>query len=187
MNTELQGEGPPSIRSSDNRVDSHISVDLDALSNLFAAALQREGVSGFAEASITLLDPSEIAQLKVQYLDGDGAATDVLSFPIDGADCPEESAGGPSSWMVGDVLICPAVAEAQAPDHAGNLQDELALLVIHATLHLLGWDHVEQTERQEMWQRESELFSELSGTPERNPWLEADYRHDQSRGVGPTP
>ncbi len=187
MNPEPLDGGPPSIRLSDNRVDRQIAVDIEALGDLFAAVLQRQGVSGLAEASLTLLDPDEIAQLKVRYLDGDGAATDVLSFPIDGADCPEATAGGPSSWMVGDVLICPSVAADQAPEHAGNLRDELALLVIHGTLHLLGWDHVEQKERQEMWRRESDLFSEFSGTPQRNPWLEADYYEDPPKVIGPRP
>ena len=165
----------PSVRSSDNRTEDRTEVDLDALSELFAAALHREGISSQAEASLTLLDPTEIAQLKQQYLDGDGSATDVLSFPMDGAICPEESAGGSSTWMVGDLLLCPQVAAAQAPEHAGNLDDELALLVIHGTLHLLGWDHAEKEERNLMWQRERELFEALRGAPERDPWSEEDY------------
>ena len=165
----------PSVRSSDNRTEDRTEVDLDALSELFAAALHREGISSQAEASLTLLDPTEIAQLKQQYLDGDGSATDVLSFPMDGAICPEESAGGSSTWMVGDLLLCPQVAAAQAPEHAGNLDDELALLVIHGTLHLLGWDHAEKEERNLMWQRERELFEALRGGPERDPWSEQDY------------
>jgi len=183
--------GVPSVRSSDNREDDRTEVHLDALSELFAAALQKEGISPQAEASLTLLDPSEIAQLKLQYLGGDGSATDVLSFPMDGATCPEESAGGPSTWMVGDLLLCPQVAATQAPEHAGNLNDELALLVIHGTLHLLGWDHVAQDERVQMWQRERELFEELQGTPERNPWSEEDYHRaagnsqtDKAGGLG---
>jgi probable rRNA maturation factor len=167
--------GVPSVRSSDNRTGDRTEVDLDALSELFAAALHREGISPQAEASLTLLDPGEIALLKQQYLDGDGSATDVLSFPMDGAICPEESAGGPSTWMVGDLLLCPQVAATQAPEHAGNLNDELEVLVIHGTLHLLGWDHVEKEERKLMWQRERELFTALRGAPERDPWSEEDY------------
>ena len=77
--------------------------------------------------------------------------------------------------MVGDLLLCPQVAATQAPEHAGNLEDELALLVIHGTLHLLGWDHAEKEERNLMWQRERELFEALRGAPERDPWSEQDY------------
>ena len=44
-------------------------------------------------------------------------------------------------WMVGDVVVCAEVAAAQAPDHAGTVEDELALLVVHGGLHLCGWDH----------------------------------------------
>ena len=176
--------GVPSVRSSDNRKNDRTEVVLDALGEFFAAALHREGISPQAEASLTLLDPDEIAQLKQQYLDGDGSATDVLSFPMDGAICPEESAGGSSTWMVGDLLLCPQVAAAQAPEHAGNLEDELALLVIHGTLHLLGWDHVLKEERNLMWQRERELFEALRGAPERDPCSEQDY--DRAAGNSQT-
>ncbi len=175
MNTQPQGLELPSIRTGDEREDNQVVVDLEALATLFAAALQHEGIPGQAEASLTLLDPQAIAQLKVQYLDGDGAPTDVLSFPIDGQHCSEQLAAGSSSWIVGDLLLCPQVAALQAPDHAGNLNDELALLVIHGTLHLVGWDHVEHEQRQAMWQRERELLSELYGTLARDPWSESDY------------
>ena len=43
--------------------------------------------------------------------------------------------------LLGDVVICPAVAAAQASEHAGTLDDELALLVVHGVLHVLGHDH----------------------------------------------
>jgi probable rRNA maturation factor len=50
---------------------------------------------------------------------------------------------GDMPLLLGDVVVCPAVAQRQAPEHAGNLDDELALLVVHGVLHVLGYDHHE--------------------------------------------
>jgi probable rRNA maturation factor len=72
--------------------------------------------------------------------------------------------------MVGDVVVCAEVAAAQAPDHAGTVQDELALLVVHGGLHLCGWDHADPAERAGMWARERALMSELARPPARDPW-----------------
>ena len=84
-----------------------------------------------------------------------GGATDVLAFPIDAPDAdvaaqvqgaprgPDRSPPDPGDMplLLGDVVVCPAVAQRQAPQHAGTLDDELALLVVHGTLHVLGHDH----------------------------------------------
>ena len=60
--------------------------------------------------------------------------------------------------MLGDVVICPEVARAQAPSHAGTFDDEIALLVTHGSLHVLGYDHAESDERERMQGREKELL-----------------------------
>lgn len=145
------------------------AVDLDGLCALISGVLAAEGVPARAEASLTLVDPSAIAALKAEHLDGDGAPTDVLSFPIDGA--------GPvpadQPWLVGDVVVCPSVAAAQAAGHAGAVDDELALLVVHGALHLCGWDHDDDAERARMWDRERELMSAAGRTPSRDPWRDS--------------
>jgi len=56
------------------------------------------------------------------------------------------------------VVVCPAVAARNAPDHAGTYDDEMALLVVHGILHILGMDHVENEEAEAMEQRERELL-----------------------------
>jgi rRNA maturation RNase YbeY len=56
--------------------------------------------------------------------------------------------------LLGDVVICPRVAERNAPEHAGTYDDEMALLVVHGILHLLGHNHEEDGERAEMWARQ---------------------------------
>lgn len=145
------------------------AVDLDALTALIASVLQSEGIPADAEASLTLVDGEVIAQLKVEHLDGDGMPTDVLSFPIDGAEGGIEGGG---TWLVGDIVVCPEVAAQQAPSHAGNLQDELALLVIHGALHLVGWDHEDEETRTAMWNRERELMQRFHRKPGRDPWTD---------------
>ncbi|MET0159656.1 MAG: rRNA maturation RNase YbeY, partial [Acidimicrobiales bacterium] len=78
---------------------------------------------------------------------GHDGPTDVLSFSIDG---PGAGPGG----LLGDVVVCPAVARRNAPDHAGTYEDEVALLVVHGVLHVLGHDHAEPDEAAVMRQRE---------------------------------
>jgi probable rRNA maturation factor len=64
--------------------------------------------------------------------------------------------------VLGDVLVCPAVAARQAPEHAQSLEDELALLVVHGVLHLLDYDHAEPDEAARMQQRERELLARFT-------------------------
>ena len=78
--------------------------------------------------------------------------------------------------LLGDVVVCPAVAAVQAPSHAGTLDDELALLVVHGILHVLGHDHAEPAETVRMRARERELL-------EAHHWhgpATAGFRQDQS-------
>jgi probable rRNA maturation factor len=81
--------------------------------------------------------------------------TDVLSFPLDAADAAVPD-GVPV--LLGDVVVCPIVAAEQAPQHAGTLDDELALLVVHGVLHVLGHDHATPAETEVMQARERELL-----------------------------
>ena len=61
--------------------------------------------------------------------------------------------------LVGDIVICPAVAARNAVDHDCSFDDEIALLVVHGVLHLLGWDHVVDDEAERMEARERELLA----------------------------
>ena len=166
---------PLTILTADERSSGagsgEVAVDLDALGTLLSGVLSAEGVPAQAEASITLVDPDRIAALKTEHLAGDGSPTDVLSFPIDGAPGPDDTPGD-GTWVVGDVVLCPDVAADQAPTHAGTLDDELALLVVHSGLHLTGWDHADDDERRAMWARERQLLTQLHGPPARDPWSE---------------
>lgn len=126
-------------------------VDADRWAMLAAAVLRAEGRSG--ELTLTFVDPAEIAELNAEHM-GKVGPTDVLSFPLD--DDPNDVGLGP--MLLGDVVICPAVARDAAPSHAGTSDDELALLTVHGVLHILGFDHAEADERAEMRARELALL-----------------------------
>ena len=133
--------------------------------------LKEEGVRGDAELAVLFVDEQSMSDLNQRFLGKDGP-TDVLAFPID--DEPPESGRSPDSGgsgpghlpaepadlptLLGDVVICPAVAHRNAPDHAGTYDDELALLIVHGILHLMGRDHVDPEEAEVMEARERELL-----------------------------
>lgn len=144
-------------------------VDCDRLAALLAAALAAEGVGPHAAATLQLVTEDAISGLNAEHLGGSGP-TDVLSFPLDGLDGP----AGDEPWLVGDVVLCPSVAYRQAPDHAGDLDSELALLVVHAALHLCGWDHATADDQAAMWAREREVMASLGCTPTGDPWRHAE-------------
>jgi probable rRNA maturation factor len=98
-----------------------------------------------------------MAELNQQAL-GKSGPTDVLSFPLDSGDdvwdlLPDEG-DEPLPILLGDVVLCPPVARRQAPEHAGTVEAELTLLVIHGVLHVLGHDHAEADEAERMRDRE---------------------------------
>jgi len=158
-------------------------VDAARWGRLAEQVLAAEGVQGEAELSVLFVDRPTIATLNHDFMETDGP-TDVLSFPIDGelvqsGRWPDEGGPGPDREMpdpddlpllLGDLVICPDVAAANAPEHAGSFDDELALLVVHGILHLLGMDHAEPDEQAAMQARERELLAQFHGTPARDPW-----------------
>lgn len=151
---------------------SDVTIDLDRWRRLAVAALEAEGA--FGELTLTFIDRDEIASLNVQHLGGNGP-TDVLSFPLD-ADAAATGGVLIGDVLLGDVVICPAVAAEQAADHAGTLDDELALLVIHGILHVLGHDHAEPDETATMRAREVELLERFH----RNGPPPSGFRQEQS-------
>ena len=130
-----------------------VDVDVDRWTTLARAALVDEGAHG--ELTLTFVDREEIAALNLEHL-GQPGPTDVLSFPLDVLDAAGAQAGVPT--LLGDVVVCPAVAADQAAVHAGTIDDELALLVVHGVLHVLGHDHAEAGEAEVMRQRELDLL-----------------------------
>ena len=141
--TASEDDQPP---PSHIRVEDSTGADADRWAALAARVLADEGVSGDAEMGLLFVDEERMAALNREHMGAEGP-TDVLSFPIDGA---QAAAGG----LVGDVVICPAVAARNAADHSREVDDEMALLVVHGVLHLLGMDHAEAAEAEAMRDRE---------------------------------
>jgi probable rRNA maturation factor len=120
-------------------------VDAGAVRRVVEGALRSEGVAD-GEAGVALVDEEEMAQLNALHR-GRQAATDVLSFPLDGRD--QLPAGLPR--QLGDLVVCPAVAERDGTP--------LELLLVHGVLHLLGWDH--EADAGEMLVRQAEVAAEV--------------------------
>lgn len=110
-----------------------------------------EGVA-HGHLDLMLVDPDEMESMNVEHMGHDGP-TDVLSFPMD-ADEPDVDPGDGPARHLGDLVLCPSVAVAQASDHAGTVDAEFTLLAVHGVLHILGHDHAEPDETKRMVDRE---------------------------------
>ena len=161
-------EGEVQVFGADEQDAEHVEVDRWVA--LAHDVLVAEGVRGDAELSLLFVDETAIAELNGRFMDSDGP-TDVLAFPIDdpavSGRWPDSGTSGPDRedpepddlpLLLGDVVVCPAVARRQAPEHAGTYEDELALLVVHGVLHVLGHDHGEPEETAVMQARERALL-----------------------------
>jgi probable rRNA maturation factor len=129
-----------------------VAVDVARWVALARQVLAAEGACG--ELTLTFVDGDEIGALNAERVGHEGP-TDVLSFPLD--DDPGSVPPG-VPVLLGDVVIHPAAAVAQAPSHAGTIDDELALLVVHGVLHVLGHDHAEPGDAAAMRARELALL-----------------------------
>lgn len=154
------------------RVDGQDSVDGSPVDvarwcEVALRVLEAEGVPQ-GRIDLHFVSAADIAALNEEHL-GKQGPTDVVSFPYEhDVHAAAAAAGAGPDLVLGDVVVCAEVAEAQAPTHAGSLTDELALLVVHGVLHVLGWDHAEPEEAQAMQQREAEVLS-LAGFEFQHP------------------
>jgi probable rRNA maturation factor len=170
---------------------SDLPVDTMRWARLIEAVLGEEDLRQDAEVSLLFVDEAAIAELNKRFLDRDGP-TDVLAFPIDeepveSGRSPDSGGAGPGMpsepdevpFLLGDIVICPKVADRNAAEHAGSYEDELALLVVHGVLHLLGLDHAEDEEATVMEARERVLLEKHHGPLLRDPW----ETHERARDV----
>jgi len=123
-----------------------LAVDTADLVVLAHHVLEQRRVPVDMEVALLLVDEETIARLNEQHLGHDGP-TDVLAFPID--EPGESPPAGPA--ILGDVVLCPAVAQRQATERGVSIQSELQLLTVHGLLHLLGMDHAEPDEEKAMF------------------------------------
>ena len=128
--------------------ESGVAVDESALASVARHVLAAMRVNPAAELSIMVVTTEVMTELHERWMDEPGP-TDVMAFPmdelVDESRRPDAPEIGPA--LLGDVVLCPAFAAAQARKAGHGLGDELALLTVHGTLHLLGYDHAEPEEK----------------------------------------
>jgi len=144
------------------------------------AAMARHVLDGMrmhplAELSVLLVDRQTMSDLHERWM-GEPGPTDVLAFPMDelrppppGSSRGDQGASGepaPAPGLLGDVVLCPAVAAEQAGQAGHPLRDELELLCTHGILHLLGYDHAEADEKAAMFGLQDELLRSWRGPRE---------------------
>ncbi len=122
-----------------------------------AADLYR--IDEYAEVSIVLADDEFIRQLNRDYR-GKDTATDVLSFALDEGEEPE-ILDGPQEKLLGDIVISLETAVRQAEDYGHSSEREVAYLTIHGFLHLLGYDHELEQDREQMRSQEEKILAAL--------------------------
>ncbi|HSP60577.1 MAG TPA: rRNA maturation RNase YbeY [Ornithinimicrobium sp.] len=126
------------------------------LADLARHVLDQLRVHPRAELTVTLVDESTMGALHERWMDLSGP-TDVMSFPMDELR-PGREDGDPVEGVLGDVVLCPAVARAQAARAGHAVGDELLLLTTHGILHLLGFDHAEPADEREMFDLQRTLL-----------------------------
>lgn len=157
---------------------SGFDIDIKRASGMAVALLVRLGYIG-GELGVTYVSVEEMEELNLQYM-GRAGATDVLSFPLDAAAMEVEAgflaeieaeehtllanmmAGASSDevpMLLGDVVICPEIAGAQAGAQGNTAEQELCLLLIHGVLHIVGYDH--ESDSGEMEKLQGQLFQEM--------------------------
>ncbi len=146
--------------------ESGSTVDVKRVAQLSRFVMDRLRVHPQAELCVKLVDEATIAELNEQWMDKEGP-TDVLAFPMDELR-PGLVNEEPEEGVLGDLVLCPQVAERQAAEARGKGQpgytttDEIDLLTTHGILHLLGFDHAEPEEHAEMFGLQARLLTEWS-------------------------
>jgi probable rRNA maturation factor len=139
-----------------------MDLDESQIQDLVAFALTSLRVHPDADLAVVLVDEAAMEQLHVQWM-GEPGPTDVLSFPMDelrpGRD-GEVSAEG----ILGDIVVCPSVAAAQAEAAGHSTIAEIQMLCVHGLLHLLGYDHAEPDEEKEMFGLQAEVLDAFHRT-----------------------
>lgn len=141
-----------SLRVGVTREGVRLPVANARIEDAVRSVLRAEGTRQ-AMISVTCLAPRAMAQLNSRHLRHRGA-TDVISFGL---------AAGPDGSVLGDIYVCPAIARTNATRAGCGVREELLRLVVHGTLHVLGWDHPVDASREQspMWRRQEQLLARL--------------------------
>lgn len=144
------------INETDYEIDG---AEFAALADFVLTAMH---VATDAELNILFIDPEPMADLHLRWLDLPGP-TDVMSFPMD--ELRPGTAERPTPpGTLGDICICPQVAQAQAKEAGHTSVEEMLMLATHGMLHLLGYDHAEEAEKEEMFSLQRRLLLSFLAT-----------------------
>jgi probable rRNA maturation factor len=165
----LPDEGTLEVFVADEQADR--PVQAERWGTLAEQVLDAEGIRGAAELSVLFVDVLSMTELNRRFMDVEGP-TDVLAFPLEDdlvgtGRWPDSGSSGPltnraeineAPLLLGDVVICPSIAARNAEEHGRSEDDEIALLVVHGILHVLGMDHATPEEQQQMQAKEQSLL-----------------------------
>jgi len=165
------GDGPEVFVADEQDL---VAVDAGHLTRLAEDVLRAQGIRVPSELAVYFVDETVISDLNERFM-GEEGPTDVIAFPIDddsgeGGRSPDAGTKGPDRGpadaseiplLLGDVFICPSVAARNAGEHGTTAEDELALLVVHGILHVLGMDHADAEEAEAMQSRERDLLAQF--------------------------
>ena len=125
-----------------------------------AEAIRLSNGSEEAEVSLTLVDDARIHELNRDYR-GVDRPTDVLSFALQEETEEEPEILDYEDDLLGDIIISVQRARVQAAEFGHTFERELVYLAVHGTLHLLGYDHMEEEDKNQMRQQEEAVMSQL--------------------------
>lgn len=131
----------------------------DKIIEVLEEAARVHEVNDMAEVSLMLTDDESIHEMNREYR-GIDRPTDVLSFALEEGE-EEEIFGGPEENLLGDIIISVETAVRQAEEYGHSVEREMSFLALHGMLHLLGYDHMEEEERQEMRAQEKAILAAL--------------------------
>jgi probable rRNA maturation factor len=138
--------------------ESGADVDEAELLDLARFVLDTLRIHPQAELSLLLVDEAAMERLHVQWMDEPGP-TDVLSFPMDELR-PTPDGRDPQPGLLGDVVLCPTVAQRQGAAVGHGTRAEMHVLTTHGILHLLGFDHAEPAEEREMFGLQEQVLEQ---------------------------
>lgn len=137
--------------------ESGHDLDVQHLARLSRFVMDAMRVHPQAELCIKAVDEETIAGLNEQWMEKEGP-TDVLAFPMDELR-PGKVNEEPEEGVLGDLVLCPTVAEQQGVTAGHGTLAEIELLTVHGILHLLGYDHAEPEEHKEMFGLQDQLLA----------------------------
>jgi probable rRNA maturation factor len=144
---------------------SNFSIDEVSVKNYTKQMLQILKVNTKSDVSILFVDEDEMTKQHVRWMNESGP-TDVMSFPMDDI-VLQDSKLRKKQAILGDIIICPAVALKDAKEQGINPAYHLVFLLTHGVLHLLGQDHQEASQRVVMQKREQGIMNSLRITKRR--------------------